>query len=320
MDSRVRIAIFWVPYPALSFPADCSLRSSHAPSAYRMTHGPHHGPRSVGHREGDGMGHAVGRKSSPRCSFWAAGARPIRITARAQALMLRNDATGLRALGLKPASLLRTAQASLPVPRSHRAPASQGQSQNLRGGDLRTGLRALGQKPFPKTPACAPAPDWRPIPSLRSVIPQAASRARFALDSAPHQSRLGTLLPLSLVGTRSCFCRDQLSPRWGASLALRRLGAAYHGSAALWGPAQTSRSGERKFLPVSPVARATCAHRRLMSIEPQLAGKRMGCGRSPYLCQPQEQLRSITIQTSFNPQAKVRPNQNKELIKSYAAH
>ncbi len=305
MDSRVRIAIFWVPYPALSYPADCSLRSSHAPSAQRMTHGPHHGPRSVGHCGGDGIGRAVGRKSSPRCSFWAAGARPIRIPARAQALMLRNDATGLRALGLKPASLLRTAQASLPVPRSHRAPASQGQNQNLRGGDLRTGLRALGQEPFPKTPACAPAPDWRPIPSLRSVIPQAASRARFALDQAPHRSRLGTLPPLSLVGTRSCLYRDRLSQRWGASFTLRRLGAAYHGSPALWGPAQTSRSGERKFLPVSPVARATCAHRSIEEHRTQLAGKRMGCGRSPCLYQPQKQLRSITIQTSFNPQAKI---------------
>lgn len=200
MHSRVRIAIFWVPYPALSFPADCSLKSSHAPSAHRMTHGPHHGPRSVGHCGGDGMGHAVGRKSSPRCSVWAAGARPIRIPARAQALMLRNDATGLRALGLKPASLLRTAQASLPVPRSHRAPASQGQSQNLRGVHLRTGLRALGHTPFPKTPACAPAPDWRPIPSLRSVIPQAASRARFALDQAPHRSRLGRSLRCRSLG------------------------------------------------------------------------------------------------------------------------
>jgi hypothetical protein len=308
MDSRVRIAIFWVPYPALFFPADCSSRSSHAPSAHRMTHGPHHGTRSVGHCGGDGVGHAVGRKSLPRCSFWAAGARQIRIPARAQALMLRNDATGLRALGLKPASLLRTAQASLPVPRSHRAPASQGQNQNLRGGGLRTGLRALGHTPFPKTPACAPAPDWRPIPSLRSVIPQAASRARFALDQAPHQSRLGTLLPLSLVGTRSCLYRDRLSQRWGASFSLRRLGAAYHGSPALWGPAQTSRSGERKFLPVSPVARATCAHRSIEEHRTRLAEKRMGCERS--LCQTStsSNLGSIAIQASFNR----RPNQNKE--------
>jgi hypothetical protein len=297
MDSRVRIAIFWVPYPALSFPADCSLRSSHAPSAQRMTHGPHHGPRSVGNRRGDGMGHAIGRKSSPRCSFWAAGARPIRIPARAQALMLRNDATGLRALGLKPASLLRTAQASLPVPRSHRAPASQGQSQNLRGGDLRTGLRALGQEPFPKMPACAPAPDWRPIPSLRSVIPQSASRARFALDQAPHQSRLGTLPLLSLVGTRSCLYRDLLSQRWGASFTLRRLGAAYHGSPALWGPAQTFALGSEEFLPLPSVHRQSPHSRSIRQRTNKLTDKWMGCERSPIQTSTIEQ---TSIQLQFN--------------------
>jgi hypothetical protein len=198
MHFRVRITIFWVPYPALFVSADCGLGISHAPSARPMAHGPHHGLPPVGHSVGDGMGHAEGRKSLPRCSFWAAGARLIRIPARAQALMLRNDAAGLRALGLNPASLLRNAPASLPVPGSHRAPADQGQKQNPSGGDLRTGLRALGQESSPKTPASAPAPDWRPIPSLRSVIPQAASRARFALDQDP----------ISRVWERSFRCRS----------------------------------------------------------------------------------------------------------------
>jgi hypothetical protein len=281
MDSRVRSAIFWVPYPALSFPADSSLRSNHAPSARRMIHGPHHGPRSVGHRGGDGMGHAVGRKSSPRCSFWAAGARPIRIPARAQALMLRNDATGLRALGLKPASLLRTAQASLPVPRSHRAPASQGQSQNLRGGDLRTGLRALGHTPFPKTPACAPAPDWRPIPSLRSVIPQAASRARFALDQAPHRSRLGTLPLLSLVGTRSCLYVTGSVSAGALPLPCAALGRLITALRPFGGLrkllALGSESSCRFLRSLGRPARIV----RLRSIEPQLAGEADGLRRSP---------------------------------------
>jgi hypothetical protein len=316
MDSRIRIAIFWVPYPALSFPADCSLKSSHAPSAHRMTYGPHHGPRSVGHRGGDGMGHAVGRKSSPRCSFWAAGARPIRIPARAQALMLHNDATGLRALGLKPASLLRTAQASLPVPRSHRAPASQGQNQNLRGGDLRTGLRALGHTPFPKTPACAPAPDWRPIPSLRSVIPQAASRARFALDQAPHRSRLGTLPLLSLVGTRSCLYRDRLSQRWGASFSLRRFGAAYHGSPALWGPAQTSRSGERSSCRFLRLLRQPARIVRSRSIEPSLRGSGWAASARPV----KPQSRATLDQSQFTHRSIDDQTYNKELIKAYASH
>jgi hypothetical protein len=297
MDLRVRIAIFWVPYPALSFPADCSLRSSHAPSAHRMTHGPHHGPRSVGHRGGDGMGHAVGRKSLSRCSFWAAGARPIRIPARAQALMLRNDATGLRALVLKPASLLRTAQASLPVPRSHRAPAGQGKSQNLRGGDLRTGLRALGHTPLPKTPACAPAPDWRPIPSLRSVIPQAASRARFALDQAPHRSRLGTLPPLSLVGTRSCLYRDRLSQRWGASFTLAPPRGGLSRLSGPWGPAQTFALGSKEFLPLPSVHRQPLHSRSIRQRTNKLTDKRMGCERSPIQTSTVE---LTSIQLQFN--------------------
>jgi hypothetical protein len=240
MHSASRRAILWAESPAFFLAAPCVLKTRYALSATRMAHRLHHRAARVRREVRDLVRDAVRGKSLPGCSFWAAGARPIRIPGRAAALMLRKAATGLRALGLKPASLLRIAQASLPVPRSHRAPAGQGQNQNLRGGDLRIGLRALGHTPFPKTPACAPAPDWRPIPSLRSVIPQAASRARFALDQAPHRSRLGPLPLLSLVGTRSCLYRDRISQRSGASFTLRRLGAAYHGSPALWGPAQTS--------------------------------------------------------------------------------
>ena len=274
MHSLSRIAIVWAESPAFFIAARCGLKARQAPSA-RMAHRLHH--RAVDVRRGvrNSVRDAARGKSLPECSFWAAGARPIRIPGRAAALMLRKVATGLRALGLKPASLLRIAQASLPVPRSHRAPTGQGQNQTRRGGDLRTGLRALGHTPFPKTPACAPAPDWRPIPSLRSVIPQAASRARFALDQAPHQSRLGTLLPLSLVGTRSCLCRDRLSQRWGASFSLRRLGAAYHGSPALGGLRKLSLVGSEEFLPFSLVARTTCAH-RFIQPRNELARKSVG--------------------------------------------
>jgi hypothetical protein len=208
IHSLSRIAILSSESPAFFLAARCGIKTRQAPLARPMAHRLHHRAVDVRREVRHGVRNAVRGKSLPECSFWAAGARPIRIPGKAATLMLRKAAAGLRALGLKPASLLRTAHASLPVPRSHRAPAGHGQNQNRRGGDLRTGLRALGHTPFPKTPACAPAPDWRPIPSLRSVIPQAASRARSALDQAPHQSRLGTLLPLSLVGTRSCFCRD----------------------------------------------------------------------------------------------------------------
>jgi hypothetical protein len=184
----------------------------------------------------------------------------LSLSVRARALLLQNCAFGLWALGLYiPAQLLPNS----PFGRSLSSLRALARSLSFSGLLLQilwSAASARLESPG-RFEAARSAPDWRPIPSLRSVIPQAASRARCALDQAPHQSRLGTLLPLSLVGTRSCLCRDRLSQRWGASFTLRRLGAAYHSSPALWVPAQTSRSGERKFLPVSPVARPTCAHR-----------------------------------------------------------
>ena len=167
MHSLSRTMIFWANYAAFFLTATRSFKPRHAHMAHRLQHRAGYVRRDVR----DIVRNTVRGKSLPGCSFWAAGARPIRIRVRANALMLRKAAIGLRALDLKAASLLRTAQASLPVPRSHRAPAGQGQKQNPGGGDLRTGLRALGLT-SPKTPACAPAPDWRPIPSLRSVIPR----------------------------------------------------------------------------------------------------------------------------------------------------
>src|SRR5256714_5048231 len=234
-------------------------KTSHAPSAPRMAHRVQHRAVPVRLDVRHVVRDAVGGKSLPQCSFWAAGARPIRIPARAAALLLRKDATGFRALSLKPASLLRKAQASLPVPRSHRAPAGQGQKQNPRAGRRRKLACERSAKTFPKTPSSAPAPDWRPIPSLRSVIsrPPVGRAARWT--EAPHRSRLGALPPLALVGTRACFCRDQLSPRWGASFPLPRLGASHHGSSALGGLRKLPLLQSASFLPFSPVAAATCA-------------------------------------------------------------
>jgi hypothetical protein len=145
MHSLSLITTLWTAYPGRSLAPPRGLNARHTPLASHIAHGPHHGTFSVADAVADGVAHAVARQSLPGRSFWAAGARPIRIPGRASALMLRKADAGLRALGPNPASLLRTAQASLPVPCSHRAPAGQGPYQNRRGGDLRIGLRALGQ-------------------------------------------------------------------------------------------------------------------------------------------------------------------------------
>jgi hypothetical protein len=169
MPSFARITILGPsPWPRF-FAAGCGRKTSHAPSAPRMAHRVHYRAACVRPDVRHVVRDAVRGKSLPECSFLAAGARPIRIPARAAARLLRKAAAGLRALGLKLASLLRKAQASLPVPRSHRAPAGQGQKQHPRGGRRRKLACERSAKTFPKTPAARPAPDCPTFPRLRSV-------------------------------------------------------------------------------------------------------------------------------------------------------
>jgi hypothetical protein len=180
MHSSSPITTFWAEYPALSLAAESGLKTRHAPSAPRMAHRVHHRAVIVRRDVRHVMRDAIRGKALPESSLWAAGARPVRIPVRAVALLLRKDATGLRALGLKPVSLLRTARASLPVPRSHRAPAGQGQKQNPRGGQRRNWLRALAK---------GISEDARPRSRARLAAyslaslshTQTASRARCAL-------------------------------------------------------------------------------------------------------------------------------------------
>ena len=205
---------------------------------------------------------------------YALGTRPSGF--RADALLLRTCAVGLWALGLSSsAHLLHNSPFGRSLS-SLRALAKGLPGSGLMLQTLRSAAsaRLTSSRGFE---AARSAPDWRPIPSLRSVIPQAASRARFALDSAPHQSRLGTLLPLSLVGTRSCFCRDRLSQRWGASFSLRRLGAAYHGSSALEACANF-RFGKRRVF--ARCLQSVCVLFVRRNSAPANK-KRMGCERSP---------------------------------------
>ena len=116
MHPLTRIATLSAESPVFLLAAWCGLKAHQAQSPRRMAHRLHHRAVDVRRKVRDGVRDDVRGKSLPECSFWAAGARPIRIPGGATAPMLRKAATGLRALGLKPASLLRTAQASLPVP------------------------------------------------------------------------------------------------------------------------------------------------------------------------------------------------------------
>jgi len=168
--------------------------------------------------------------------------------ARANALLPSNDAGCLRALANLSASFDCNSPLLGPATRSGRSRVPRWPGNKPRGGQRRKLSCERSANAYPKMPARASAPDRRPIPSLRSVIPQVGGQSRCARNEAPHQSRLGALLPLSLVGTRSCFCRERFSQRWGASFTFRRLGAAYHGSPAL--------GGLRKGLPKE--ANASC--------------------------------------------------------------
>jgi hypothetical protein len=279
-------------YPAPFFPAGSGLESCHAPLAPRMTHGQQHGLLSVAHHVAHDVARDVAQTSAPGCSFWAAGARPVRIPARAAALLLRKAATGLPALGLKPASLLRTAPASLPVPRSHRAPAGQGQKQHQRGGRRRKLACERSAKPFPKTPARAPAPDWRPIRSGSLAHDQGRQSVALRAQEAPHRSRLGTLPPLSLVGTRDCFRRDRLSQRWGASFPLLRLGASHHGSPAPGGLRKPSLFRAKLFALAPSLGRLRTRLRWRTRKRACHARSAWGCGRSPYQKPNLDQTRS----------------------------
>jgi hypothetical protein len=132
IDRIACATIFCTLSPASTFPTEDVPNNAHSPLDIRIPHGLHHGSASVGHAVDRCVGHDVGRKTLPEYTSWAAGARPINIPARAAALMLCKDASSLRALGFTTASLLRMATASLPAPRSRRAPAGRGKSQKQR--------------------------------------------------------------------------------------------------------------------------------------------------------------------------------------------
>jgi hypothetical protein len=169
----------------------------------RQRHGRSLVARGVAHA----VAHGLARYFWPECLSWLRALALSAFQPGLKPMMLRKDAPGLRALGLKPASLLRTATASLPAPRSRRAPAGQGQNQKQRGALDRPPKRCERSLWSGISCACAPAPDRRHSPSLRSVATMSAvrraSRSKritrsVALGSAPSlAARWDSLLLLS---------------------------------------------------------------------------------------------------------------------------
>lgn len=167
--------------------------------------------------------------------------------ARAAALLLSNDADCLRALANVSASFDCNSPVLWPTTHCGRSWVPRWPAQEPRGGQRRKLSCERSSSAFPKMPAARPAPDRRPIPSLRSVIPQVGGQARFALKrstasvalgSAPSSfARWDSLLLLSRP-VRSALGRFLLlaPSRDGSSL-----------SPALWG-LRKLRSNTRKFL------------------------------------------------------------------------
>ena len=184
-------------------------------------------------RDVSGNRHRVGGPAGLSASARQPGRGP-----KAIALLQANVAGCLRALANLSASFSCNSPglSQRPVTGAHGRPAGYGKKNQVRASS--EWPPRSRPTPFPMMPAAPSAPDHRPIRSHALSHHQAGGQARFARDEAPHQSRLGTLPPLSLLGTRECFCRNQLTQRWGASFALLRLGASHCGS---------------------PVAGATCA-------------------------------------------------------------
>ena len=117
--------------------------------------------------------------------------RPLPCT-RAAALLLSNDAGCLRALANVSASFDCNSPVLWPTTHCGRSWVPRWPAQEPRGGQRRKLSSERSASAFPMMPAARPAPDRRPIPSLRSVIPQVGGQARFALKRSTASVALGS--------------------------------------------------------------------------------------------------------------------------------
>jgi hypothetical protein len=305
MQHSIRTITSWVPYPAVFVPAGYALKCSHAPLAPRMAHSDQHGDSISPDGGRRACRHASPQNLWPGCSYRAAGARPFSIPARAAALMLRQDATGLRALGLKPASLLRTAPASLPAPRSRRAPAGQGQSQKRRGAQDGASKRCERSLSVRNVCASAAAPDWPPFLRFAQSY-QSASRARFALNR-----------PRSLGNARKEGANRQIKTRLAGVRSQRRVLISLRrwGGCARW---LRKRAGDRSL--GLDRRSASCAAPGFKVARLPKSKLRSGCERSPENTQLAGQTLINRASNIFFDHLQRSPNLTQRSTKYYASH
>src|SRR5581483_8995918 len=218
---------------------------------------------------------------------------------RADTLLLRSCAAGLRALGLSNiAQLLHNSPFGRGLA-SLRALAKSLPGSGLMLQTLRSAASAR-LKASRRFEAARPASDWRPIPSLRSVIPRPPVGRAARLTQHRIRRVWGRSLLLSLVGTRSCFCRDRISQRWGASFSLLSLGASHHGPPAFGGLRKLSLMGSEEFLPLPSVDKQSAFSLDFGQRTNKLSNKDGLRGARPLKPHLPSKHRSIAIQTSFN--------------------
>lgn len=111
--------------------------------------------------------------------------------ARAAALLLTNDAGCLWALVNISASFYCNSPLLWPTTHCGRSWVPRWPKQEPRCGQRKQACERSANQ-FPIMPAARPAPDRRPIPSLRSVIPQVGGQARFALKRSTASVALGS--------------------------------------------------------------------------------------------------------------------------------
>lgn len=157
----------------------------------------------------------------------ASAHRPLPCS-RAAALLLTNDAGCLWALVNISASFYCNSPLLWPTTHCGRSWVPRWPKQEPRCGQRKQACERSANQ-FPIMPAARPAPDRRPIPSLRSVIPQVGGQARFALKrstasvalgSAPSSfARWDSLLLLSRTSSVSAGALPSLCAAWGRLIA-----------------------------------------------------------------------------------------------------